>query len=264
MMKKATWIFGIVVASLFISVLYLLSSFERYSLQIAIGYLAISWISSKIYVNYAKKYNKNNTPQTPLVEVKVKWSDIVWRLFLILQLFCIGIGAIWAIAWNRPLAEDQFTTIQGVLTINPSAYPSTISIYLKQYPKFVFVATSNAFSGMAVNDFIDDAKPGDTVTLSISKETYEKEISNGQLLKSTDKPGDYSVIRLFSLSNAKYDYLTLDHYIDLENTDNANPDKSGDWILIVGALIFFGLSFYLMKKEVIPLYRKYKEQHGVT
>jgi hypothetical protein len=236
-------------------------SYDKLILYIVDGEISITSYN-KLYTEF-KNAVTNDKPQ---VELKVKWSSIVGRVLLVI-VFLVMFGSlipygVYTDYFDKVhyITAGRTVTIGGVLTNKPSPYDNTISIYLKEYPKFEFIATNEAFYGMHVGKLIMDTKPGDSVFVGIDKETYLKKIERTLPLTFADKHDDYFRIHLYSLRDTKNDYLTIDdhnHSLDLE----MRSKKRGVWIYPIAVIFVLGVSYYTVKKDTIPLYKKYRSQN---
>ena len=88
---------------------------------------------------------------------------------------------------------------------------------------------------MNAGAFVSETKKGDTLTVSIKKEDYEKKLIKTKPLDFFDKSIYNSDIGVFSLSNKGKTYLSVAHYESelLENQD-------------IGYYIFGGIGIFLL------------------
>lgn len=118
-----------------------------------------------------------------------------------------------------------------------------IRIKLKNYPNFNFDVDGVAYKATAATDFVNNTEVGDTITLDIKLEEYEKKIERSKQLNYLDKSDNYAFISVYGLSDKDYFYLSLVDY----NAKKKSDDKIGFWGAIIAGLFFVGAAIYGLK-----------------
>lgn len=140
--------------------------------------------------------------------------------------------------------NNQMVQTEQIVTsgLKIKRYKGSASIYLKfkDHPEFDFCLDAHSFAGNA-DDFIADVKYGDTLTVSLLKEDFEKKIAKTKPLTFEDKSFDYYTIHLYSISHNRKTYLSLEDYqkFKQENSD------SGFWICFSFGVLFFFSGLYI-------------------
>lgn len=118
-----------------------------------------------------------------------------------------------------------------------------IRIKLKNYPDFKFDVDGVAYKASAAKDFVNNTEAGDTITLDIKLEEYEKKIEQSKPLSYFDKSDNYEFISVYGLSDKDYFYLSLVDY----NAEKKSDNKVGIWGAIIAGLFFIGAAIYDLK-----------------
>jgi len=138
---------------------------------------------------------------------------------------------------SQMVQTDQIVT--SGLKIKRHKGSASIDLKFKEHPEFDFYLDAHAFPGNA-DTFIDDVNYGDTLTVSILKQDFEKRIAQTKPLTFYDKSFNYYTIHLYSISHNGKSYLSVE---DIEKFKQEN-NKSGFWICLSFGLLLFLTGIY--------------------
>ncbi|MFN3967720.1 hypothetical protein [Flavobacterium sp.] len=140
---------------------------------------------------------------------------------------------------NTPIVLTEQIITSG---LKIKRYKGSASIHLKfkDYSEFDFYIDAHAFAGNAA-DFVKEVNHGDTLTISLLKEDFEKKIAKTEPLSFGDKSFNYYTINLYSISHKGKSYLSLTDY-DKFNQENK---QSGFWTCLCLGLLLFLIGIYL-------------------
>ncbi|HEY1047790.1 MAG TPA: hypothetical protein VGF79_15220 [Bacteroidia bacterium] len=161
-------------------------------------------------------------------------------LFLIVAA-CFFVGSFFVYnKKDKKMSSLDLVTISGVVLKNDQKGQSSLQIKLKEYPEFKFNLSGVAYSSTSLTDYMNNTNIGDTISLDIELEEYEKKIGGKQALGFLDKVFDYSFISVYGLKDKDYIYLSLENY----NTEKRSDNKTAFWSFIGLGCFFIGASLY--------------------
>lgn len=168
---------------------------------------------------------------------KKNWSFLKYApAFFALISFWLAIRFYNNIENQKPIEYQKILVVQTneshIGSVKSSKY---INIETKEYPKFKFSIGSLALRRMDSNYYLNVIKPGDTLTLVIWKESYDKKIIKTAPLTLTDKTVNYDIIGVYGVEHKGIEILST---TDSEIEDNENST--------LGVFIFIGLGLFLL------------------
>jgi hypothetical protein len=139
---------------------------------------------------------------------------------------------------KNQLVETNLIVKSGLKIIR---YKNSESIHLRftDNPEFEFTIDPSIFNDGA-KKFISDINRRDTLTISISKEDFEKKISKTKPLTFEDKSFGYYTIYLYSISHKDKSYLSLDEY----EKHQQSIGQSSFWVCFILGFLLFSTGFY--------------------
>jgi len=157
---------------------------------------------------------------------------------------------------DRKVAASDIAGVGGIV-ISPVKITNTggrgarnlIEIKLVQYPQFTFRIDYAAYAATKRRDYLNYARPMDSVFIDILASDYQKKISKEKPLGFFDKSVNYGTIDVYGLRDKHNSYLTLQDY--------NNADKlTSDFYLCR----FMGPVFLLLSVIIIVVVYKQKPQ----
>jgi hypothetical protein len=134
--------------------------------------------------------------------------------------------------------------ISKIESVKSSKY---ISIDSKEYPKFRFQVQGVAFDNMDSDYYLNNIKPGDTLVALITKDSYDKKITQTEPLTFIDKTVNYHFISVYGLKHKAFKLLSTNDYEYAKESDS----KFGV-IFFIGIGLYFLYLQYRMTKEKKP------------
>jgi len=89
---------------------------------------------------------------------------------------------------------------------------NSISIFSKEYPNYIFQIKGIYFNYMDSESYVKNVKRGDTLTLMITQESYDKKIAKTKTLSFTDKTVNYNFIDFCGLKHRNFELLSTKDY----------------------------------------------------
>lgn len=173
--------------------------------------------------------------------------------FLFFGLLFLGMGLNFYLRIDAPFPSKPYVTLNQIITSEIKTKRegrSSRSFELKfnDYPEFNFNIKGNYFRAMYTADFMGEVQLGDTITVKILKDDFEKKLAKTKPLTFWDKSIDYYDIEVVSVSHRDKDYLTLADAVAEKNSGN----ESNAWGLsIFGAVLLgAGLFIYFKRKQI--------------
>jgi hypothetical protein len=176
-------------------------------------------INSKDHENYPKLKEKL-TKDLPQDTIEVKKSNI-WKIIPILMFGLVSLALFNSVydyshLRNNFLKESDLTTINDELINEPKIIKESkghrsIDIKLKSTPKFTFDISEETYHAMHASDFVKDTKIGDSISIKVLKEDYDKKIVKKTPLTFLDTQG-YTIIKVYEVKYKNKTYLNLSNY----------------------------------------------------
>ncbi|WP_133527193.1 hypothetical protein [Flavobacterium sp. 245] len=188
-----------------------------------------------------------NKPQNTILKEKLDRKEKI-KLSIILAL----LGILFLFVASQFYKDDSLTrndvsVIKGTLSadikLKHGKKSKSLIFELENLNGFKFKIGTLAFRETYFEDLMKDFKKGDTISLTIEKDQYEKKISKKTPMSSWDK-FKYEAIAVVEVKNKNFTYLSLSDF----NKTHRNND--------ISAFIFFGLcglisiigSIYILRK----------------
>jgi phosphoribosylformylglycinamidine (FGAM) synthase PurS component len=150
---------------------------------------------------------------------------------------------------NRVESQNDLVEIAGTLMHNPyiskGRTGGSVSIYLNEYPDYVFLLRNWRFAAFQAMHFINDCKVGDSVQMEISKRDYASKISKSEKLRFSQKILELSVIEPYSVKRDGFKYLTFKDAID---ASAEYADREIWFVLFVSAIVIALIVIYAILK----------------
>ena len=149
--------------------------------------------------------------------------------------------------FNTPeIQANQIQRIRDVITPPLSIEKSSkgyqaIQLHLKSYPEFSFDLNGIALAETNARDFESNVKVGDTLTLEVLKEEYQKKLSREIPLGFWDKTLNYSLVSVYGLRDQNSTYLHLADY----NRAKQKDSPIGVWLFGLIGLWVLGTGIYM-------------------
>ncbi|MFY8109093.1 MAG: hypothetical protein ACOVO9_08875 [Bacteroidia bacterium] len=149
---------------------------------------------------------------------------------------------------EQPFENTDLTKLTDVITnevkLNTGSKGSkSILLNLKKYPEFKFQIIGNGFQSMNIDNFLNNVKQGDTISLSIMTDDFNKKITKEKELTFYDKSVNYSFIYVLGVSDKNQNYLNIYDYN--EESENDRPWGIGLYSLV--GLFLIGSAIFLLK-----------------
>jgi hypothetical protein len=179
-------------------------------------------------------------------------KEEAWHTKKALQLalfFCIGGGFCLYLAYEKsqkqPLSTTEVRTVTGILANDPEIVrkrrSKDIQIKFQSHPEFIFRITGDAYR---VTYDIQDLKAGDTISVVVSTDEYQKKITKEKELTSWDRMYAYKWIPVYGLEDKQSYYLQFGEY----NTERMESAKEDSWIAGVFGVGLLGLGLFLISR----------------
>lgn len=167
--------------------------------------------------------------------------------FFILGLFSLYASYNFYVIKDDELLYSDLTTLKDVITnkveiISSGRGSKLVSICLKKHPEFLFQISGVAFSAFDAGNYIRNVNQGDTISLSILTDEFQKKISKERELGFNDKYSNYGIIRFYSLSDKNFSYLDIYDY----NIENRKNNSFAIWMYGLFDFFLIGVSIYLI------------------
>ncbi len=122
---------------------------------------------------------------------------VLWIVFLLIFIKQDNHG-------NIIVDSENTTQVSGMLQNKPlvklgSKNSKSIEIYLVEYPNFKFKLTKPEFEALNADQFLSSVNKGDSITITLWKDTYNKKIIESEELTFTDKHLNYHKINILGL-----------------------------------------------------------------
>jgi hypothetical protein len=134
---------------------------------------------------------------------------------------------------STQLTEINEIVVAGIKIEKASKGRRVIKLQFDSYPEYRFKIDGIAFHAMDTEAFVSETNKGDTLTVSIKKEDYEKKLIKSRPLDFFDKSIYNPDIDIFSLSRKEKRYLSLDQY------QNEFRDSHDTYYYLYGIIGFF-------------------------
>lgn len=173
--------------------------------------------------------------------------------FLFFGLLFLGMGLNFYLRIDAPFPKKPYVTLNQIITSEVKTKregKSSRSFQLRfnDYPEFNFNIKGNYFRAMYVDDFLAEVQRGDTITVRILKDDFEKKLAKTKPLTFWDKSINYYDIPIASVSHGNKDYLTL---ADVAVEKNSGRESNAWTLGIFGSVLFgVGLFIYFKRKQI--------------
>ena len=119
---------------------------------------------------------------------------------------------------------------------------SKIIINSKEYPDFCFQIDDVYMKYMDSDNYVNNVKSGDTLTVMISKESYDKKIAKTKSLSFADKKVNYHLINICGLKHKNFELLSTE---DCKNAKKSNSVFNTLFFSAFGiGFLYFQWKFY--------------------
>ena len=178
----------------------------------------------------------------PAIPPKTEFSGRYAWVWLILTLLASYIAFRYYTRNDDGVAESDLTALTDILTsevkiVSGPKGAKSIDIRLKKHPGFDFEIDGLAFQATHSDNFINQVKTGDTVSIDILTDDYEKKIAGRKPLTFWDKTVNYGFIPVYGLRHRGTGYLNVEEYNRASREDP--PWAWGFILFIVVGLYFF-------------------------
>ena len=200
---------------------------------------------------YLPKTEKKNSSYFDKVTPKTYFAIA----FFIIGVLSLYISLQFYIDKDKTISSSDLTTLTDVITNKVeirkgSKGSKSIFLYLKNYSEFQFQISGNGFYAMNTENFINNVKQGDTISLSIFTGEFVKKITKEMELDFYDKSVNYGIISVFGVSDKNQNYLNANNY----NNELRSDKPYGIWMFGLLGLFLIGTATYLLRlKESQPL-----------
>ncbi len=119
---------------------------------------------------------------------------------------------------DKEIKPTTVTNVKAVVADELYHYKSrkgsseSLTIHLPGYPDFNFKISDLAFTAADSQAALAEIHPGDTVTVGITKEAYDKKIGKTMALTFFDKYFGYEHVKVYALRKNDREYLTVENY----------------------------------------------------
>lgn len=149
------------------------------------------------------------------------------------------------------LTESEVKKINGILSDNiyveQDKKIKTLVVKLENISNLKFIVNSISFDQTKTDDLINEAKKGDSITLTIRKADFIKKISKKENLNFFEKLWSAGKIEIVQIEKGNIEYLSLKD-CNRKNKENSN---SSFWLfsILSGILIIVGVKSYTNKNK---------------
>lgn len=212
-------------------------------------------LSSSIYGNYSELRNNLISGKKNNLKKEIK---LIKRKNAILAVFFLITGGLFLfLSFNfyylnkEAINYHDLQTITGVITNKAEIHvgskgSGSININLRSYPSFNFYISGNSLNATNTSSYIENVKIGDTLTIEILKDEYQKKLTKEIPLSFWDKSINYSFISVYGLRDKNTSFLHFNDYIfELKNDRALVPLFL--WVFAIVGLFMIGGGFYLFK-----------------
>ena len=200
-------------------------------------------LSSNNYLNYdeLKEALIQKAPRDIDKEKELARRDSIYYGMLGLLGASLFFGSAYYVGNGKgsPLTSNDLRQFNGVLLNEPKIITGSkgahyIHLYLKPFSYFTFKIDGPAYSVMKTSDFLDYARVGDTLTVTVSKTDYEMKLTNEKAPTFWVRSVNFSTVSVYGLSKEKQQYLVFYEFRQ-KNADN------GAAVALLALLGFFCL-----------------------
>jgi hypothetical protein len=180
-------------------------------------------------------------------------SNINAKKIIATVLILIGISLLYIssksyIEKNQPIENTDLTKLTDIITNevklnNGGKGSKSILLNLKKYPEFKFQIIGNGFQAMNIDNFLNNVKQGDTISLHILTEDFNKKITKEKELTFYDKSVNYSFIHVLGVSDKNKTYLNIYDY----NKESENDRPWDIWLYGLVGIFLIGRAIFLIR-----------------
>lgn len=184
----------------------------------------------------------------------------VIRLGIIVFLFSIVLLSISYSDFNSPpLSRDSFTFVNGTISkieydVSSSNKGRTknhsIKLRLNEEPEFLFKMGDKVWSGASLRQAVSYFNTGDSISIAVLNQTFNKKITKTDSLDFWDKHNHYHHISFAAIYKGNEIILPLKTYIEEEN----KPADFGDYIGLGFGLVVLIFGLILI---IVPIYQDF-------
>jgi hypothetical protein len=195
--------------------------------------------------------------KTRNLDYEKKWDSKSVRnfsfFFLFFGLAFLLSGLNYLVIKSKPITSNELVKITQIVTseikIKKEGRRSRyFELRFNDYPEFMFNVKGYGYSATYSDEFVNDITLGDTLTVSIKKEDFEKKIAKTKPPTFWDKTINYYDIPVFGIAYKDKEYLNLNDY---NKRKKSSRKSSGWWLLGISVfLLAIGLFIYIKKKEI--------------
>lgn len=206
-------------------------------------------IESSAYSNYSvirKELIRGKSKNKNYLKVRKKKFDKIGATFLLIfGLVVIIFGFKLLFFPKESINSNSLTEVKGsiinkVEITKGSKGKRSISIILKEYPKFKFDISGTAFKATNKTEYLSNVSIGNTLHLGILTNSYNKKISKHLNLTFWDKSINYHFIQVYELKDKERTYLSIQDY-----NKKAKESAIWNWLIVLFGLYLLWEAFKL-------------------
>jgi hypothetical protein len=205
--------------------------------------------SYKNYLELKKNLNQKKIKDIYKKELMPKVAIFIGKAFIICFTCFLIFIPFYLIYQSKYFTIKKETLIEIPLTLDKkprivegSKGRKSLSINIKEYPKFNFNIYGVAYSASNKVDFVQNTEGSEKVYFIFDKEEYQQKLSKEKEVTFWNKYFSYYRIDVYGIRDEKRTYLTLEDYITESKYDS---NSALLWVFVAILLIIFS-----MRKEI--------------
>lgn len=179
---------------------------------------------------------------------KISAKKIIAGVLILIGTSFLYISLKFYIEKKQTIENSDLTKLTDVITnevkLNTGGKGSkSILLNLKKYSEFKFQIIGNGIQAMNIDNFLNSVKQGDTISLSILTEDFNKKITKEKELNFFDKSVNYGFISVLGVSDKNQTYLNIYDY----NEESENDRPWDIWLYGLVGLFLIGRAIFLLR-----------------